>query len=81
LIATALHLARRWRKQPQLPLFAAPIVQFVLWITLYTGALLYLFSGKEANALLLLLCAQLFPRAKRVPPEMEKAAMSTLGSA
>jgi hypothetical protein len=65
---------RRWRKQRNsltVPLLG---MQFGIWLGLWFGALNFLLCGNTVLAVLLLLCAQFFPRHRRKKPASEPPA-------
>jgi hypothetical protein len=56
---------RWWRKHQTSMILYRPEMQFGIWIGLLAGCLICFLGGKTLMAMLLLICAQLFPRYRR----------------
>jgi hypothetical protein len=67
LMAPILSL-RRWQKHQASMVFRWPEMQFGIWVGLLMASIVCLFSGKMLIAILLLVCAQLFPKYKQKKP-------------
>jgi hypothetical protein len=66
LVMTASILSlRQWRKNHASMILRWPGVQLGIWVGLMTASFVCLFCGKICLAMLLLVCAQLFPRYSR----------------
>lgn len=64
LISPILSL-RRWQKEGDTKFVPLPAMQFGIWCSLMIASIVCLFYGRPLIALLLLICAQLFPRSKK----------------
>jgi len=73
LTAPILSLHRLWKQRNSLtvPMFG---MQFGIWLGLWAGAFNFLLCGNTVLAVLLLLCAQFFPRHRRKKPASEPPA-------
>ena len=65
LVAPILSL-RQWRKHHASLVLRWPKLQFGIWVGLLTASIVCIFWGKMLVAMLLIVCAQLFPKYKRI---------------
>jgi len=65
LLATSFLSIHQWRKNHASMVLCWPKMQFGIWVGLMIASILGLFCGKMLITMLLLVCAQLFPKYKR----------------
>ncbi|MGO8763871.1 MAG: hypothetical protein ACLQSR_01905, partial [Limisphaerales bacterium] len=64
LLATPISSLHQWRKNQAAMVLRWPKLQFGIWVALMIASTLCLFCGKMLVMMLLLVCAQLFPKYK-----------------
>jgi hypothetical protein len=68
LLAAPILSLHQWRKYHTSMILRWPEMQFGIWVSLLIVSIVCLFSGKMLITMLLLVCAQLFPKYKPKKP-------------
>ena len=80
LLANPILSLRRWRKHHPSLVLRWPGIQLGIWVSLLLATIILLLCGKNLDAMIPLVCTQLFPRYKRTKSTPEQPVIKPAGA-